>query len=113
MTGGQFKQVLLEGVKALFKGEFLLRIGADKYFIHIIYAFFLALVVIWLSLRIDTTLMAVEKNKAVLNDLSIQYAAKTGELVKMNRISTVQEQLRKLGSPLEIPQQPPVTVKKK
>ena len=39
--------------------------------------------------------------------------AKTGELVKMNRISTVQEQLRKLGSPLEIPQQPPVTVKKK
>ena len=113
MNGGQVRTVLLDSVKALFKGEFLLRIGADKYFIHIIYAFLLALAVIWLSLRIDASLVEVEKNKAVLNDLEIEYAAKTGELVKLDRISTVQQHLKELGSPLEIPQQPAVTVKKR
>ena len=113
MTGSQIRNVLMDSVKALFKGEFLLRIGADKYFIHIFYAFLLAMVVIWLSLRIDTTLTAVEKNKAVLNDLSIQYAEKTGRLGQMDRISTVQQQLRDLGSELEIPQQPATVIRKK
>jgi hypothetical protein len=113
MSGSQIRQVLTDTLKALFKGEFLLRIGADKYFIHIMYAFLLALVMIWLSLRIDTTLIAVEKNKAVLNELNIEYAEKTGELGKMNRISTVEQQLRDLGSPLEIPRKPAVTVRRK
>ena len=113
MTGGQFKQVLMDSVKALFKGEFLLRIGADKYFIHIIYAFLLALTVIWLSLRIDTSLVEVQKNKEVIGDLSIEYAAKQGELMKLNRISTVQQHLQELGSSLEIPQRPAVTVRRK
>lgn len=113
MTGSQVKAVVIDSLKALFKGEFLLRIGADKYFIHIIYAFLLAMVVIWLSLRIDTTLVAVEKNKAVLNDLSIQHAERTGALVKLNRISTIQDHLQALGSDLEIPRQPAVVIKKK
>ena len=113
MTGKAFKQVLLDSVKALFKGEFLLRIGADKYFIHIMYAFLLALTMIWLSLRIDKTLSVVERNKVILKDLTIQYAEKQGERAKLDRISAVELQLRNLGSDLCVPGQPATVIKKK
>ena len=51
---------------AVMKGEFLLRLNVGKYFIHIIYTFFLFGMVIWTSLAIETTMAKVERNKAVL-----------------------------------------------
>ena len=38
-------------VQAIIKGQFLMRLGFNKYFIHIIYTFFLFWVSIWLSLN--------------------------------------------------------------
>ena len=42
--------------KALRNGEFLLRIRADKYYLHIMYLFLLMWLSILLSLRVDKTL---------------------------------------------------------
>ena len=48
---------LWEGIKNAFKalrnGEFLLRIRADKYYMHIMYLFLLMWVTILLSLQVD------------------------------------------------------------
>ena len=48
---------------ATLKGELLLRLHVSRYFIHIIYTFFLFWVSIWLSLRIEKTLTRVEDNR--------------------------------------------------
>ena len=73
----------------------------------------LALMMIWVNIRVDAALVTVEQNKAVLEELRIRCAQRTGELSRMDRMSTVQDQLRLLDSPLEVPTQPATVVKKK
>jgi len=102
----------IEAVRAMFKGEFLLRIGADKYFIHILYAFLLMMITIWVSYKVDNTLMEVEKSKKVLNDQRIYHAEMTGRLVELNRISTVQQNLEALGSDLKVAEKPATKIVK-
>ncbi len=102
----------IEALRAMFKGEFLLRIGADKYFIHILYAFMLMMITIWVSYTVDNTLMEVEKNKKILGDERIYHAEMTGRLVELNRISTVQENLQRLGSDLRVAEKPATKIVK-
>ena len=98
---------------AAIKGEFLLRLQVSKYFIHIIFTFFLFWVSIWLSMKIDATLTRVEQNKRVLGDLEIYHAEKTEELVRLNRFSTVQHKLEQMGSEVNLPERPATVLKKK
>ena len=91
---------------AAIKGEFLLRLHISKYFIHIIYTFFLFWVSIWLSIKIEKTLTKVEDNRKVLQDTEIYHAQKTVELVGMGKMSKVEEMLKEKGSALAIPTKP-------
>ncbi|MBQ2565944.1 MAG: hypothetical protein II552_02150 [Bacteroidales bacterium] len=100
-------------VQAIIKGQFLMRLGFNKYFIHIIYTFFLFWVSIWLSLQIEKTLTKVEENQKRLDDMEIYHAQKVVELVGLNRLTTVRNLLHEKGSQVDIPQQPAVTIKKK
>ncbi len=100
-------------VQAIIKGQFLMRLGFNKYFIHIIYTFFLFWVSIWLSLQIEKTLTKVEENQKRLEDMEIYHAQKVVELVGLNRLTTVRNLLHEKGSQVDIPQQPAVTIKKK
>ena len=104
---------LSRSFRAIIKGEFLLRLQVDKVFMHILWLFALIWVSIWLSMKIDATLMQVEKNKKVLNDLEIYHAEKTEELVRLNRFSTVQSKLEQMGSPVNLPEQPATVLVKK
>ena len=88
---------------ATLKGELLLRLHVSRYFIHIIYTFFLFWVSIWLSLRIEKTLTRVEDNRKVLADMEIYHAQKTVELAGLSRMSKVQAMLEESGSKLTMP----------
>lgn len=96
---------------ASIRGEFLLRLHVGKYFIHILYTFFLFWVSIWLSLKIEKTLTKVEENRKVLQDTEIYHAQKTVELASMGRMSKIEDMLREKGSALTIPQKPADKIK--
>ena len=98
--------LLKNSFTAIMKGEFLLRLNVGKYFIHIIYTFFLFWVSIWLSLRIEKTLTRVEDNRKVLADMEIYHAQKTVELAGLSRMSKVQAMLEESGSKLTMPEKP-------
>ena len=83
---------------AVMKGEFLLRLNVGKYFIHIIYTFFLFWMVIWTSLAIETTMAKVERNKAVLKELEIANAQKYYDLAKASGRYDVEQRLKSMGS---------------
>lgn len=104
--------LLLNSFKAVLKGEFLLRLNASRYFIHIVYAFVLMAGIIWISLKIDDTTARVEQNKAVLEDLEIVCKQREFELVECCRRSTVEKNLIKMGSELR-DCETPLTVMKK
>ncbi len=97
---------------AILQGKLLLKLNAARYFIHIIYTFFLFWVSIWLSLKIEKTLTKVEDNRKVLSDIEIYHAQKTVELAGYSRLNTVQDMLKDAGSNLVIPSKPADRLKK-
>ncbi len=97
---------------AIFKGELLIRLGIDKYFGHIIYVFVLIVAAVWISLKAETTLTKVEKNKDIIQELEVYHAEATSKLVELGRLSTVEQHLKQLGSDVAIPEKPAVRIKK-
>lgn len=97
---------------AILQGELLLRLKANRYFIHIIYTFFLIWVSIWLSLKIEKTLTVVEDNRRTLSDIEIYHTQKTVELEGYSRLNNVREMLKNAGSKLEMPTKPADRIKK-
>ena len=57
MTLKEFGLTIRNLLRALRSGEFLLRIRADKYYMHILYLFLLMWMSILLSLQVDKTLV--------------------------------------------------------
>jgi hypothetical protein len=106
MNWKKIGDAIKNGFVAMLHGELLLRLRFDKYFPHIIYTFFLMWMMIWLSMKIENTMVKVEKNKATLNDMKIYHAQKTVEVVSLDRISTVEDLLQKSGSDVELPVRP-------
>ena len=100
-------------LRALRNGEFLLRVGADKFYMHIMYLFLLMWLSIFLSLKVDKTLSRVGDNKSAIEQLRIYHAQKEAQLVKLHSASAAEKRLRELGSPVSIPKEPAVIVKKK
>lgn len=99
-------------VISIFEGKLLLRLQANRYFIHIFYTFFLIWVSIWLSLKIEKTLTVVEENRRTLSDIEIYHTQKTVELEGYSRLSNVQEMLKNAGSKLEMPVKPADRIKR-
>ncbi len=91
---------------ATVKGELLMRLQISRYFIHIIYTFFLFWMSIWLSLNIEKTLTKVGDNRKALEDVEIYHAQKTIELAGLSRISRVRRMLEESGSKLTMPAKP-------
>lgn len=105
------KKTLGNFFRAMMRGELVLRLRFDKLLVYIIYFFIVCWISIFIYLRIDQTVVKMEKNKAVLEDLQIYHAQKTCELARYNRMSTVEEMLEKSGSDVRIPQKPARRVK--
>lgn len=91
---------------AILKGELLLRMGVDKYFIHIAYTFLLFWLIILYSMMVQGTLAKVEKNRSAVNDLKINHSYKTVQLVSLGRLQTVEDLLKEHGSDITLPEKP-------
>lgn len=94
---------------AVLKGEFLLRLNAGKYFMHIIYTFALFCLIILVSLMTETTMAKVEENKRIIKELEIANSQRVYELAYYSRRSEVILNLEKLRSPVA-PASKPATV---
>lgn len=107
--GGYIKK-FLKGIKntvtAVLKGELLLRLRIDRFFIHILYTFLMFWVVILVSMMVQNTLVKVERNRAVIKDLKIYKAQKTVELVSLGRMENVKGNLLEKGSEVTSPGKP-------
>lgn len=90
--------VLKNVVISILTGRLLLNLKADRYFIHILYTFFLFALVIWTSLKTDDAMARVEKNNAVIEELRISNSQKTFEIVKLSRRTEVSKRLTNMGS---------------
>lgn len=109
MNVGSF---IKNSIPAILKGEFLLRLNVGRYFIHILYAFLLLGVIIWVSLMTESSMAKVEKNKQTIKELEIINSARTYEVVSLSKRSSVQENLRLMGSGVQEPQKPATVLKK-
>jgi hypothetical protein len=105
-------QLLKNAVKAIFKGELLLRLNIGQYFIHVIWMFFLIAMFIWFNLGVDTTLAKVERNKATLKELETQNSSLEFRMKSINRRSTLEEMLKDMGSQLQEPENAAAKLKK-
>lgn len=101
-VGTAIKEIL----KAIGHGDVLLRLRVDKYLPHILYAFALSMISIFLSYKAEQTMVIREKNKETLETLRIYCAQKTSDIVSLNRSSTVETMLEDLGSDLRQPEKP-------
>ena len=54
----------------------------------------------------------MEKNKAELKELEIVHAQKVFEVVEVSKRSSVEQLLEQMGSKVQEPQQPAITVKR-
>ena len=100
-------------LRALRNGEFLLRIRADKYYMHIMYLFVLMWITILLSLQVDKTLSKAGDNQAAIDQLRIHYAEREAALVKLHSASAAEARLKQLGVDLSLPQEPATVIKRK
>ena len=102
---------LRNSLKAMLRGEFLLRLNIGRYFVHIVYAFFLFAMVIWISLAIEGTMTKVERSKAELNELEIVHTQKVFDMVSLTKRSSVRQLLEEKGSKVTEPTQPATVLK--
>ena len=98
---------------ALRNGDLLLRVRADKYYIHVGYVFLLMWLSIMLSLQVDKTLTRAGANKAALEELRIRHTESEAALVKIKSASATEARLGKLGSQAQMPKEPATVVKRK
>lgn len=105
-------RLLKDSASAIFHGQFLLRLNVGRYFIHIVYFFFLCGMLIWFSLGVDSTLAKIEKNQAVLKELEIQHSNLEFELRTLDRRAALEDLLESSGSKVAEPGKPATVLKK-
>lgn len=99
-------QTTKETLISIGQGNFLLRMRVDKLFPYILVLFALGCANIWLSYEVERAALKVEMNKNKLETLKIYHDHLTGEIVELNRISTVESMLQEMGSEVKVPDKP-------
>lgn len=99
-------KTLGNALSAIFKGELLLRLKIDKYFMHIVLVFLLILGAIWISLLTDRTMTKVERNNQVIREQQFEKQVKIYEIEELSRRSKVKESLKAMGSSVGEASQP-------
>lgn len=103
---GDIGRLLGNSTIAILKGEFLLRLRADRALKYIAVLVVLFMLLIVFNIGVDKALVQVESNKKTLHELEIRYTQKTYELVQLGRRSTVSRLLEESGSKVSEPQEP-------
>ena len=99
-------------ISAILHAQFLIRLNAGRFFLHIAYTFLLIGLIILFSLQIEGSLNKMEKNKRRLHAMELLYQEKTFEVATLSRRSTVLKTLEQMGSPLREPESPATKLKK-
>lgn len=100
-----------ETLVSIGQGTFLIRLRVDKLFPYILVLFILGCMNIWMSYMVEQAVLKVEKNKEKLETLKIYHSHMNGEIVELNRLSTVEQMLRDAGSEVTIPEKPADIIK--
>ncbi len=95
------------------RGELLLSLRIDKLLIYIVYFFLISCGTIYIYLKIDNTMLQMERNKERLEVLQIEHAQKTIELARFNRLTAMEERLKECGSEVKMPTEPAKRIRKK
>ena len=88
------------------QGTFLIRMRVDKLFPYILVLFALGCLNIWMSYMVEQAVLKVERNKEKLETMKIYHSHMNGEIVELNRLSTVEDMLKEAGSTVGIPEKP-------
>jgi hypothetical protein len=105
------KEAAIRIIKAIISGDILLLLRIDRLFPFILYAFILGWASIWMSYKMEQTMIQVERNKVELENLKIHHAQKTCEYAGLERISTIEAMLEKKGSEVKAPVKPADIIK--
>ncbi len=98
-------------LKSIISGDILLRMRVDRLFPYIFYLFVLGWLNIWMSYKMEQTMIEAERNSRELETLRIYHAQKTCEYVGLDRISTVEAMLESKESEIKAPQKPAYRLK--
>lgn len=90
---------------AIVKGQFLMRLRIDRYFVHIVYVFFLMAMLILVSLGVENSQGKVEENKKAIKELQIIWSDRTFEAAGRSSRMAVAKRLREMGSSVGEPDQ--------
>ena len=101
----------IETLKSIGRGDILIKMQVHRLFPYILYMFFIAWISIWLSYKVEKTMYRVETNKKIIENLKIDNANKTCEIVSLTRISTVESMLEEAGSQVKAPEKPADRIK--
>lgn len=99
-------KTLGNSIDAIARGELLIRLRFNKYFVHIIWFFFLFTIMIWANVKIESTLLIMQRNKTTIENLKIFHGKTVCDLEKMKRINTIEDLLEQKGSKVGIPEKP-------
>ena len=102
---------IIETLKSIGRGDILIKMQVHRLFPYILYMFFIAWVSIWLSYQVEKTMYRVETNKGIIENLKIDNANKTCEIVSLTRISTVESMLEEAVSKVKAPEKPADRIK--
>lgn len=102
---------IIETLKSIGRGDILIRMQVHRLFPYILYMFLIAWISIWLSYKVEKTMYRVEVNKKIIENLKIDNANKTCEIVSLTRISTVESMLEDAGSDVKAPEKPADRIK--
>jgi len=90
----------------LFDGELIIRLKFDKILPYILVIFFMGVSLIFIKLEIDKTLVKCNRARAELENVRIEYAKKSCQLIGLEKLSTIESMLETQGLNIGIPEKP-------
>jgi hypothetical protein len=99
--------------KSILSGDILLLMRVDRILPYILFLFILGWVNIFLNYTIEQTMVKVEKNKDILEDLRNEHADKTYKFVAAGTKSNTIDMLKNAGSEVTIPEKPATIIRQK
>lgn len=104
------KKKIGRGLKDIFSGDFITRLGLERYIGFVAYIFLLVCTFIFWNLMVESNLVKVVDGENQIKELKIYRDQTAIELLKLDHRSTVEELLKANGSSLQAPTEPATVI---
>lgn len=98
-------------IKDLFSGKILVQEWTIKKALFAAYIFLLVIVYITINIWVQNTQIKKRTNQTILKNYKADYTSKTAKLQFESKRGEVAQKLQELGSPLQSPTKPAISVK--